>query len=71
MNTIELIFTFISKIVISLVGAVGLLASTEKVIIEVNLSFIVAVIVCAGIFAYGLVSLIRDWPKLYRALRGK
>lgn len=54
-----------------MVGAVGLLASTEKVIIDVNLSFIVAVIVCAGIFAYGLVSLIRDWPKLYRALGGK
>lgn len=70
MNTTELIFTSILKAFLAVTGAVGLLFSTEKVIIDVNPPFIVAVIICAGIFAYGLYSLIKDFPKLYRAVVG-
>lgn len=69
MNT-EFLITLIGKLVLSVVGCFGLLLSTEKIILDINILSIIVLIVSAIIFSYGLYSLIKDFPIIIHKLKG-
>jgi hypothetical protein len=56
MNLID----YIGKALMGIIGGVGLLFSTEQVVLEVNYEFIIGAIISSILCAYGLYHAIKD-----------
>lgn len=55
---------YINNILISIISGIGLLFSTEKLTVEVNLFTVILILISAIFFSYGVYSLFRDFPNI-------
>jgi len=66
---IEFYQSIVPKFILSIFSGTGLLLSTKQVIINLNFAMVFLMIIFTVIFAYGLNSLIKDFPKIKKAVK--
>jgi uncharacterized protein HemY len=66
---IEIYQSILPKFILSFFSGAGLLLSTKQVIIDLNFAMVFLMIIFTVVFAYGLNSLIRDFPKIKKAVK--